>query len=81
MEFLDSVYAKTHLRFYRTLQIGTGLNEVLDKSVVSRCRDSADYRPRKPGFRFSDFLRSIRNCSMRNQARRGTDRCRSVVLF
>jgi hypothetical protein len=28
MEFLDGVYARTHPRFYRTLQIGTGLNEV-----------------------------------------------------
>lgn len=79
IEFLDGVYAKTHPRFYRTLQIGTGLNEVLDESVVSRCRDSADYRPRNPSFRFSDFLRSIRNCSMRN--RRGVTPADAVRWF
>jgi uncharacterized protein (DUF2235 family) len=50
MQFLDGVYAKTHPRFYRTMQIGAGLNEVLDESVVNRCRAAADYRPRNPGF-------------------------------
>jgi uncharacterized protein (DUF2235 family) len=49
-EFLDGAYAKTHQRFYRTMQIGSGLNEVVDESVVSRCRDNADYRPLNPGF-------------------------------
>jgi uncharacterized protein (DUF2235 family) len=50
LQFIDGAYARTHPRFYRTMQIGTGLNEVLDESVVNRCRDRADYRPLNPGF-------------------------------
>jgi uncharacterized protein (DUF2235 family) len=50
LQFLDGAYAKTHPRFYRSMQIGTGLNEVVDETVVSRCRDNADYRPLNPGF-------------------------------
>jgi hypothetical protein len=41
---------RTHPRFYRTIQIGTGLNEVVAESVINRCRESADYRPQNPGF-------------------------------
>jgi uncharacterized protein (DUF2235 family) len=50
LRFLDGAYARTHPRFYRTMQIGTGLNEVVDESVINRCRDDADYRPQNPGF-------------------------------
>ncbi|MBV8131418.1 MAG: DUF2235 domain-containing protein [Alphaproteobacteria bacterium] len=49
-QFLDGLYANTHPRFFRAMQIGDGLNEVLDESVVNRCRDSAGYRPLNPGF-------------------------------
>ena len=48
--FLDGVYAKTHAPFYRAMQIGTGLNEVIDESVVSRYRSDPTYRPRNEGF-------------------------------
>jgi hypothetical protein len=49
-QFLDGLYASTHPRFYRTMHIGNGLNEVLDESVVNRCRDGVGYRPLNSGF-------------------------------
>ena len=49
-QFLDGAYAKTHPRFYRPMRIGSGLNEVVDESVVNRCRDNSGYRPLNPGF-------------------------------
>jgi hypothetical protein len=50
LQFLDGAYAKTHPRFYRPMQIGSGMNEVLDENVVKRCRDISDYRPLNLGF-------------------------------
>jgi uncharacterized protein (DUF2235 family) len=50
LKFLDGAYSKTHPRFYRTMQIGSGLNEVVDESVANRCRDVPAYRPLNPGF-------------------------------
>jgi uncharacterized protein (DUF2235 family) len=50
MAFLDGVYANTHPRFYRSMQIAMGLNEIVDESVVSRCREDDRYRPANPGF-------------------------------
>jgi uncharacterized protein (DUF2235 family) len=49
-QFLHGVYAKTHPRFLRTMQLGTGLNEVLDDTVMHRCGVDATYKPINPGF-------------------------------
>ncbi|MBV9375086.1 MAG: DUF2235 domain-containing protein [Alphaproteobacteria bacterium] len=50
LQFLEGAYSKTHPRFYRTMQIGSGINEAIDESVVNRCRDNPAYRPLNPGF-------------------------------
>ena len=50
LQFLDGAYSITHPRFYRPMQIGAGLNEVVDESVENRCRDVPAYRPLNPGF-------------------------------
>ena len=49
-QFLDGAYAKTHPRYYRIMQIDSGLNEVLDESVGNKCRDDPGYRPKNQGF-------------------------------
>ena len=49
-QFLHGVYARTHPRFYRAMQLGTGLNEVLDDSVRKRCAEDRRYAPQNPGF-------------------------------
>ena len=49
-QFLHGVYALTHSRFTRTMQLGKGLNEVIDESVIDRCRSDNTYKPQNPGF-------------------------------
>jgi uncharacterized protein (DUF2235 family) len=49
-QFLAGVYAKTHPRFLRGIQVGTGFNEVIDDTVVHRCGADSTYRPKNPGF-------------------------------
>ena len=49
-QFLHGVYALTHPRFVRAMQLGKGLNEVIDESVVNRCRIDGAYRPQNAGF-------------------------------
>lgn len=49
-QFLHGFYAKTHPPHLRILQIGTGLNEVIDQSVIHRCSGDNNYRPKNPGF-------------------------------
>ncbi len=50
-EFLQGAYAGTHRRFFRTLQLDTGLAEGLDASVTRRRQVGAPpYRPRNKGF-------------------------------
>jgi len=49
-QFLGGGYAKTHPCYYRGMQLGEGLNEVLDDSVRNKCRDDAAYRPQNQGF-------------------------------
>lgn len=49
-QFLDGAYARTHPPHYRSIQTGTGLNEVLDASVLNKCRDDPSYRPKNTGF-------------------------------
>jgi uncharacterized protein (DUF2235 family) len=48
--FLEGVYAKSHPPFYRTMQLETGLNEVLDDSVNKRCAMDPPYQPKNSGF-------------------------------
>jgi uncharacterized protein (DUF2235 family) len=49
-QFLDGAYAKTHPPYYRIMQIGSGLNELLDDSVRNKCRDDTGYHPKNQGF-------------------------------
>jgi uncharacterized protein (DUF2235 family) len=49
-QFLDGAYAKTHSPYYRIMQFGAGLNEVLDDSVRSKYSDDVGYRPKNQGF-------------------------------
>jgi uncharacterized protein (DUF2235 family) len=49
-EFLDGAYALTHPRFYRSMQLGPGLGQVLDETVTRRYQGDALYRPKNPGF-------------------------------
>ena len=56
-QFLDGAYARTHSPYYRIMQIGSGLNEVLDESARNKCRDDPVYRPKNQGFPVS-LLRS-----------------------
>jgi len=49
-QFLNGAYAKTHPPYYRSMQVGSALNEVLDDSVRNKCRDDAGYCPKNQGF-------------------------------
>jgi len=49
-EFLCGVYARTHDRFYRPMQLEEGLNEVLDGSVKKKFDARLGYAPKNTGF-------------------------------
>ena len=49
-EFLAGIYAKTHDPYYRPMQVGLGLNEVVDGSVKKRFEGGVGYAPKNTGF-------------------------------
>src|SRR5262249_49593404 len=49
-QFLHGIYALTHNRFYRVMEITPDGNEALDDSVMARYRANDRYRPQNQGF-------------------------------
>jgi uncharacterized protein (DUF2235 family) len=49
-QFLAGIYAQTHEPFYRPMQLGAALNQVLDSSVKKRFDGGVGYAPKNPGF-------------------------------